>query len=135
MVMSKSLKIGALVARVLLGLPFVVFGLNGILHFMPVPPMAGPAGAFAGALAAAGYFLPMMGFFQALGGLLVLTGRLLPLGLILLAPILVNIDAFHLGFGEPAGAGLVVFLNVLELSLAWLYRGSFGPLFNARLAA
>jgi uncharacterized membrane protein YphA (DoxX/SURF4 family) len=133
--MSKTVKAVAIASRVFLGLAFVVFGLNGIFHFMPVPPMAGPAGAFAAALAAAGYFLPMMGSFQALGGLCVLSGRFLPLGLILLAPILVNIDAFHLGFGEPGGAALVIFLNVMELSLAWIYRASFAPLFNARLAA
>ena len=123
----------AVIARVLLGLPFVVFGANGLFHFMPTPPPSpGHAGEFIGGLVASGYLLPLMGVIQMLGGACVLSGRLTPFGLILLAPILINIDLFHAVL-DPKGAGMGGFLTVLGLALAWVYRESFRGLFNASL--
>ena len=74
------MKTATLIARILLGLMFVVFGLNGFLHFIPMPPPPkGPAGEFAGALFSTGYLNVVMAL-QLVGGLLVLSGRFLPLG-------------------------------------------------------
>lgn len=111
-------------ARVLLGLAFLVFGLNGFLGFLPMPPHEGAAGAFLGALAATGYMFPLIKGTEVVVGLLLLSNRLVPLGLVLLAPVMVNIVAFHTVF-EPAGVAVPLVLASLQLFLAWSYRVNF----------
>jgi uncharacterized membrane protein YphA (DoxX/SURF4 family) len=112
------------VSRILLGLLFVVFGLNGFLHFLPQPPMSGPPAAFAGALFASGYFFPLLKGTEVAAGLLLLSGRYVPLALTVLAPVIVNILAFHL-FLEPSGLPIPLVTLVLELFLARSYRSAF----------
>lgn len=113
-----------LVARVLLGLVFFVFGLNGFLHFLPMPPMPGPAGAFAGALAATGYMFPLIKSLEVLAGAALLTGKFVPLALVVLAPIVVNIAAFHV-FLTPGDIGMSIVLVFLLAFLGYSYRRSF----------
>lgn len=113
-----------LVARILLGLVFFVFGLNGFLHFLPQPPMEGPPAAFAGALAATGYMFPLIKGTEVLAGALLLGGRFVPLALTLLAPVLVNIVLFH-GALVGSGLGMPIALVVIELYLAYAYRNAF----------
>lgn len=120
--------------RVLLGLLFFVFGLNGFLHFMPSPTPPPPAAQFAGALFATGYMLPLIKGTEVIAALLLLGNRYVPLALALLAPILVNIVAFH-AFLAPSGVGLGLVLLGLELYLAWTYRDAFRPMLRARTAA
>jgi len=119
------------VARVVLGLAFFVFGLNGFLHFLPQPPMSGPAANFAGALFATGYMFPLIKGTEVLGGILLLSNRFVPLALAILAPVLVNIVAFH-AFLAPAGLGLPLVLLALELFLARTCRHTFAPMLQAR---
>ncbi|HET6284826.1 MAG TPA: DoxX family protein [Polyangia bacterium] len=120
------------VARIVLGLIFVVFGLNGLLHFLPQPPAPpAAAGAFAGALMATGYFFPLLKITEIVAGSLLLLGVVVPLALTLLAPIIVNIVAFHL-FLAPGNWGIVGLLLAAELFLAWTYRAAFAPLFARR---
>jgi uncharacterized membrane protein YphA (DoxX/SURF4 family) len=114
------------VARALLGLLFLVFGLNGFLNFMPAPPLPPAAGGFIGGLASAGYMFPLIKGTEVIAGMLLLSGKLVPLALVLLAPIIVNIVAFHL-FLAPGGYGLLATILGLELYLAWAYRDSFAP--------
>ena len=118
-----------LIARVLLGLIFFVFGLNGFFHFIPQPPPPPAAGAFAGALLATGYFFPLLKTVETLSGALLLVGRYVPLALAALAPIVVNILAFH-AFLYPGGIGVPLLVIVLEVFLAWSYRSSFKPMLN-----
>src|SRR5688572_4020746 len=94
--MNKIVSKLPLVARLFLGLIFVMAGLNGFLQFAPAPEFPPAAGAFIGALAGAGYLFPMIASIQLLAGIALLTNRFVPLALILLAPIAVNIAAFHL---------------------------------------
>lgn len=118
------------IARYLLGLLFFVFGLNGFLNFMPMPPPPeGPAGAFMGGLAAAGYMFPLIKGTEVVAGALLLAGRSVPLALVLLAPVIVNIVLFHL-FLMPGGYGLLTLIVGLELYLAWAYRRSFVGVLN-----
>jgi len=117
-------------ARVLLGLVFFVFGLNGFFQFIPAPPPPPAAGAFAGALFATGYFFPLLKTVETLSGLLLLSGRFVPLALTALAPIVVNIVFFH-AFLHPAGLAVPVVVLGLEVFLAWCYRSSFAPLLKA----
>lgn len=117
-------KYSPIIARVLLGLLFVVFGLNGFLHFMPLAPVPEKAGQLLGAFAAAGYMFPLIKATEVLGGLSLLTGRFVPLGLTVLAPVVVHIAAFHL-FLTPGDVGLALGLVALEAYLAYAYRDSF----------
>lgn len=117
------------VARVLLGLVFFVFGLNGFFNFIPAPPMTGPAADFMGGLAASKYMFPLLKGTEVIAGLLLLSGRFVPLALTLLAPILVNIAAFHLFVAGDAAMSIV--LLVLEGTLAWSYRDAFRGVLQA----
>lgn len=119
-----------LAARVLLGLIFLVFGLNGFFHFLPQPPMSGPPAAFAGALFASGYMFPLLKGTEVIAGALLLSGRLVPLALTVLAPVVVNIVAFHL-FLAPSGLALPILIVALGVFLAWSYRSSFAGVLRA----
>jgi len=118
------------IVRVLLGLAFVVFGLNAFLKFMgPPPQMEGQAGAFISALMSSGY-MQVIAVLQVLGGLCLLLGaRFVPLGLTLLGPIIVNIVLFHL-FLEPRGLPIALVTAALSLFLLWIYRFKFPAIFQ-----
>jgi uncharacterized membrane protein YphA (DoxX/SURF4 family) len=119
------------VARLFLGLVFTVFGLNFFLHFLPTPPPPPRAAAFAGALFASGYLFPLLKTIEVLAGLALLSGRLVPLALTVLAPIIVNILGFHL-FLAPSGLPVPLAVLAAELYLAWTYRAAFGPVLRWR---
>ena len=124
------MRIARLIARILLGLIFTVFGLNGFLHFLPMPPMSGPPADFFGALFKTGYMLNLIFGAQVIGGVLVLAGVFVPLGLVILAPVIVNIFFFHLHL-DPSGLPLALIVVILELFMAWSYRDKFAPLFSS----
>ena len=128
--MTKTSKL-SIAARVLMGALFLFSGLNGLFHFMPMPPMPPAAGAFAGALAAAGYFLPLLKIIEIATGVLLVSGRFVPLALTIAAPIVVNIVAFHIALA-PEGLGIPLVLLGAELYLAWTYRAAFAPLLRAK---
>jgi putative oxidoreductase len=120
------MKVLTVIARILLGLIFLFFGSNGLLHFLPMPPLPqGVAGEYLHSFFASGYVYVISGF-QVLGGLLLLIGRFVPFGLTILAAIIVNIWAFHL-LMAPELAGLVpaFVVSFLELFLLWRYRDAF----------
>jgi hypothetical protein len=116
-------------ARYLLGAIFFVFGLNGFLGFLPQPPLSPEAGAFMGALAATGYMFPLIKGTEVLAGALLLSNRFVPLSLALLAPITVNILAFHT-FLSP-GLGLPAVVLALQLYLAYAYRAQYRGILQA----
>jgi putative oxidoreductase len=120
------MKILTIIARVLLGLIFLFFGSNGLLHFLPMPPLPqGVTGEFLHSFFASGYVYVISGF-QFVGGLLLLIGRFVPLGLIILAAILVNIWTFHLLMApDPPAMVPAVVVTILELFLVWSYRDRF----------
>jgi putative oxidoreductase len=134
------MKILAIVLRILVGLPFFVFGLNYFFHlFTMAPPASMPEEAkqFGGVLESTKY-MNVVKVLELTGGFLLLVGRLVPLGLVLLVPVTVNIalwDALIMKYagGPPLGTVLLV----LEVVLIWLYRPYFAPLFtvNAKPAA
>jgi uncharacterized membrane protein YphA (DoxX/SURF4 family) len=126
------MKTVVLIARILLGVIFVVFGLNGFLHFLPQPEMPQAAIAFFGGLAASGFMLPTLFATQVVGGALLLLG-LVPLALVILAPVIVHIVEFHV-FLAPGGLPLAVVVAALALFLAWTHRAAYRPLFAASAA-
>lgn len=118
-------------ARLLLGAVFTVFGLNGFLHFIPAPPHSGLAAVFLGGLGASGYMFPLLKGTEVITGLLLLSNRFVPLALTILAPIVVNIVAFH-AFLAPASLALPLVITALGIYLASTERRIFAPFFQAR---
>ncbi|HEY0306672.1 MAG TPA: DoxX family protein [Acidobacteriaceae bacterium] len=124
------MKIAAIIARTLLGLGFIIFGLNILHPFMPMPPLSGPPADFFNAVAVETHFMLVIGFFQVLGGLLALSGRFTPLGLTTLAGLLINIITYHLTFHVP-GVGIGVIFGLLEIFCIWTYRANFAGIFSS----
>jgi uncharacterized membrane protein YphA (DoxX/SURF4 family) len=123
------MKYAIVIARVLLGLVFAVFGSNAFLHFIPMPPMQGQAGAFIGALVSSGYIYVIAGL-QIIGGLCLLIGaRFIALGLTLLGPVIVNIMLYHI-FLDPTGLPMAIIISILALFLLWVYRYRFPAIFQ-----
>jgi putative oxidoreductase len=124
------MKILTIIARVLLGLVFTVFGLNAFLHFMgPMPEMTEYPAQFIGSMAATGY-LYAVAAFQVAGGLLLLIGRFVPLGLTVLGPVIVNIFMYH-AFMDHSGLLIALVVCALEAFLIWQYRAAFAGIFRA----
>ncbi|AKT36981.1 DoxX family membrane protein [Chondromyces crocatus] len=127
------MKIATIIARVLLGLMFLVFGLNFFFNFLPMPPppeVETPATQFGAALYGSGY-MHAVKVFEILGGIALLSGFFVPLGLVFLGPIIVNIAFFHI-FLDKSGFEMTFAIVALELFLLYAYRTSFAPLFQAK---
>ena len=121
------MKIVTTIVRSLLGLMFVVFGLNIFFNFMPMPPPPeGQARNFITALAVSHYFY-IVGALEVAGGALLLAGGFVPLGLTLLGPVIVNILCVHV-FLEPSGLLMAIVVSALALFLLWRYREHFAGL-------
>ena len=125
------MKIVTLIARLLLGLIFVVLGLNGFLNFLSMGPMpAGLAGQFVGALVLSHYFW-VVAALQIAGGALLLVNRFVPLALVLLGPVIVNILLYHL-FLNPAGIALALLVTILWFIVFYGHRQYFSGIFLQR---
>jgi hypothetical protein len=126
------MKILTKVSRFLLGLIFLVFGLNGFLHFIPMPPPSGVAEQFFGALFVSNYLVPIFAL-QLISGVLLLVDRFVPLALTILAAIIVNILLFHV-LMNPAGLGLALLVAILWGVVFASVRSAFAGIFQARVA-
>jgi uncharacterized membrane protein YphA (DoxX/SURF4 family) len=127
------MKVVSAIARYLLGLMFLVFGLNLFLNFLhgPLPP--GPPGEFLGLLAST-HFAYAIGAVMLVSGILFLINRYVALGLTLLGPVLFNILVFHISMQpKTIGPGLIV--TLLWLLVFWRHRAAFAGIFAARLSA
>jgi putative oxidoreductase len=118
-------------ARLLLGLIFLVFGLNGFLQFLPIPPMPDAAMSFLGALGSSGYFFPVLKATEVLCGLLLLTGFAAPVALVILAPITLQIFLFHAVL-TPGLQNLIlpIAMVVLHILAACAFWPKYAPLFK-----
>ena len=125
------MKILTLIARILLGLVFLVFGLNGFLNFLSMGPMpTGLAGQFIGALFLS-HYLWVIAALQLAGGELLLVNRFVPLALVLLGPVIVNIICYHV-FMNPSGAVPAAVVTVLWLIVFYGKRQYFSGIFVQR---
>src|SRR5215469_236044 len=127
------MKIVVLIVRLLLGLVFFVFGLNAFLQFLKGPIPGGLAGQFLQALFQSRYVLAI-GAVQAVGGVLLLINRYVPLALTILGPVIVNILLYHLllnheGHRGRADRGGVLVCVVLPL------RQYFSGIFTAKASS
>jgi putative oxidoreductase len=124
------MKIASLIARSLLGLIFLVFGLNGFLHFIPMPPPTGIAGQFFGSIFASHYWIVIFGV-QIIGGLLLLLNRFVPFALVILGPVIVNIFFFH-ALMAPAGLPLALVVVMLWAIVATRSKQHLAGIFAQR---
>jgi len=113
-------------ARLLLGLIYFVFGLNGLFNFLPSPPMPEAAMGFLGGLVSSGYFVPVLAVTQTIAGFLLLTGFAAPLALVILAPITLQIFLFHM-FLTPGLPNLILplFMGILHIFLPDTFTSHF----------
>jgi putative oxidoreductase len=126
------MKYAFVIARVLLGLIFMVFGLNAFLHFFPSPLVPGLAGQFMGALLGSHYYVIAFGT-ELIGGALLLSNRYVPLALTLLGPVIVNILSFHLFLDSKNMAPAIVVTGLWFVVFSQV-RSSFAGLFVAKKA-
>src|ERR1700747_1728110 len=124
------MKITSIIARFLLGLIFLIFGLNGFLHFIPSPPPSGTAGQFVGALFVSHYLVPIF-LLQVISAVLLLVNRYVPLALTLLAPIIVNLFLIYM-LMLPSGLPLALVVTVLWIVVFLSVRSAFAGLFHHR---
>ncbi len=124
------MKIVSMIARILLGLVFFVFGLNGFFNFLPAPPFPpGNAGVFVGILISTHYFLVVKAI-EVTGGALLLVNRRVPLALTLLGPVIVNIFLFHT-FMAPSGLPMALIIVVLWGVQFWAHKQAFAGILGS----
>jgi putative oxidoreductase len=124
------MKIAALIARILLGLIFVFFGLNGFLQFLTGPLPPGLAGQFIGALMQSHYVL-FVSAVQVISGVLLLVNRYVPLALVLSAAEIANILAFHI-FMAPSQIFMALVVAILWIIVFVQQRQYLACLFVQR---
>lgn len=127
------MKIVALIARILLGLVFVVFGSNVVATslghpFLHAPMPTGAAGQLMAGLFVT-HFLLLIGLCQVIGGLLLLIGQFVTLGLILLGPVIVCIDFYHLSV-DPKGLPLAAVITILWILVALAHKHHLAGIFS-----
>jgi putative oxidoreductase len=124
------MRIASLIARYLLGLIFLVFGLNGFLHFLPGPIPPGVAGQFMTALIDSHYTVVIF-LLQLIPGILLLANLYVPLALTLLAPVIANIFLFHL-LMAPSGLPIAILVIILWFLVFYSVRSAFAGIFARR---
>jgi putative oxidoreductase len=123
-----KLKIATTVARVILGLPFLIFGINYFIPFAPHPELHGVAIDFMTGLTKAGYFWPLLRSLEILIGIALISGYFVPLALAILAPINLQILIFHLAL-EPQNVPMAVILALLQAFLIYRYWSYYRSIF------
>lgn len=127
------MRIASAIARYLAGVIFLTFGLNGFLHFLPLPLPDGVAGQFMGVLFVSHYLTVISGF-QIIAAALLLVNRFVPLALAVLAPVIVNIICYH-ALMAPSGLPIALFVAVLWFLIFVDVRPAFAGLFQPRVQA
>ena len=126
------MKNAILIFRILLGILYLVFGLDYFLHFIPYQPMhTGKAAALKDGLIGTGYIYPMMKTIQIIGGISLLVNRWAPFSAVMLFPISLNVLLFHTIL-VPSGWLMGVFLIVPNLFLGYAYRNYYAGMFIKR---
>ena len=121
-----------LVCRVLLGLPLLVFGANNLFRFVEPPTLTPEVEAFLSALDNSGYLMQLVALVEMFAGVVFLAGRFIPLGLVVYAPVMVNIVGFHLFVDKPATGVMAYVMLLMYLYLAWVYMPSFRGVLAAK---
>ncbi|HMU35123.1 MAG TPA: hypothetical protein PKC89_14805 [Pyrinomonadaceae bacterium] len=127
------MKIAMVIVRTLMGLLFIFAAIVVLFKLAPVPELTGVAKTFNDGIFAVGYFVPMLKIVELTCGILFVIGRFVPLATILIAPIIVNIFAYH-AFIDNSGLPVAVFLVLANLFIAYNYRDAYRGILAAKLA-
>lgn len=122
------------IAQTLLGFIFVVFGLNGFLNFIPMPPMPDAAAGFFMPLIKTGYFLPFLKGVEIIIGLALIANVFVPLSLVIVTPIIIQIILFHI-FLDISGLAMGIVLAIILIFLAYQNRAAYTALLTPKLIA
>jgi len=125
------MKIAMLIVRTLMGLLFVFGSVVYFFNLFTPPPMEGAIKSFNEGLVASGYFFTLLKATELVCGILLLTGRFVPLALVIIAPVIINIFMVHL-FLDRSGLPVAIFLVAAEIFLAYFYRDAFTPLLTPK---
>ena len=125
------MKIAMLIVRTLMGLLFVFGSVVYFFNLFTPPPMEGAIKSFNEGLAASGYFFTLLKVTELVCGILLLTGRFVPLALVIIAPVIINIFMVHL-FLDRSGLPVAIFLVLAEIFLAYYYKDAFAPLLTPK---
>jgi hypothetical protein len=117
-------------ARFVLGGIFLVFAADYVFHFLPELPFTDAGGRYLEALVATGFMFPLIKSVEVTGALLILHGRLAPLGVLIVAPVVLNIVLYHTVL-DPNGSTVAWVLVVAEVFLLWRYRAAYRSLFTS----
>ena len=123
------MRIVILGSRILLGLMFVTFGLNGFLNFIPQPPPPPGLARDYFTVLSSSHYLVLPFILQFVSGLLLLINRYVPLALVLIAPVIVNILMFHT-LMNPSGIGPGLVATILWLVVFYSVRHAFEGIFQ-----
>ena len=122
------MKIASTIARYLIALVFIVFGLNGFLHFLPMKPPSSDLAMQFFTVMSASHYLVVVFALQLIAGVLFLFPRTVPLALIIAGPLIVNILLFH-GLMDPGGIVPGLIVTVLWFVIFWQFRAAFDRIF------
>ena len=128
------MRIVVLIARILLGLLFLVAGAMKFYFAAttggpPPPPLAGLAGQFTDIMFKSHYIV-LVCAFEVIAGVLLLVNRYVRLALVITAALVINILTYHITM-YPAGIVPGLIALVLWLVVAWPQRATFAAFFSA----
>jgi len=121
------MKITALIIRVLMGLLFLFSSLVVLFNLIPQPEMEGAVKLFNEGIAASVYLIPLMKSLELVCAIAFLTGRFVPLALVIIFPVTVNIFLFHV-FLAKEGLPVAVFLLAGNMFLMFVHRKNYQTL-------
>ncbi len=125
------MKIAVIIVRSLMGALFLFGSITFLFKLFTPPETTGAMKVFNDGLAASGYLMNLVKITELICGLLLISGRFVPLALILISPVIVNIFFVHL-FLDPQNLPVAVFLILANSFLAYNHRESYKPLFVAK---
>jgi len=120
-----------IIVRTLMGLLFIFGSVVFFFNLFTPPPMEGALKSFNEGLAASGYFFTLLKATELVCGILLVSGRFVPLALVILASIIINILMVHI-FLDRTGLPVAIFLILSEIFLAYYYRKAFAPLLTPK---
>lgn len=124
--------------RLILGLIFVVFGLNGLVTYFGMAPFITPPTpplmmmAFMKGLQVSKFLMFTVKLLEVVAGLMLLSGVMVRLALVLLAPIVYTIFMAHLLLDQsPVGIGISFVVAGLWGALVFFDLKGFKSLFSS----
>jgi putative oxidoreductase len=106
------MKVAAQIPSILLAIVFIVFGLNFFLNFIPMPPLEGLNKKFFEVMAMESNYMMIIKVLEIVIGLMLLLPKTRALGLLLIAPIAVNILIYEVVIAHQPGIGVLLVVLV-----------------------